>query len=108
MNVYCTIFFKVIVFCFVVNLLSACGGSGAASVTDNSNDNEEPISESNNSFTISGNVIVERDTDVDNDVEGRFDNLIEQNNSQPGAQLISNPVTLGGYISGKSIWRICY
>ena len=52
--------------------------------------------------TIEGQVSVKPDTNVDLDVEQTCSTLSEQNNSLFSAQLVSNPITIGGYINGKS------
>jgi len=86
----------------VLSQLIACGGGSPASVSqDNNNDNGQNTGNTTR-YSVSGNVYVDRDSGVDLDVEAPYDNLSEQNNDKTNAQLISNPITLGGYISGKT------
>jgi len=86
----------------ILSQISACGGGSPASVTpNNSNDNGQNTGNTAR-YSVSGNVYVDRDSGVDLDVEAPFENLFEQNNNKAEAQLISNPITLGGYISGKT------
>ncbi|MFV1872116.1 MAG: S8 family serine peptidase [Oleiphilus sp.] len=66
-------------------LLTACGGSSASS-SDNS-----PV-------TISGNIAVQRDSDIDLDLNSPT----PLNDSPDDPQIIANPTTLGGYLSGYS------
>jgi serine protease len=77
---------KTLNICCVILLpaLSACGGSGGSS-------SSKPLEPG-----ISGKVSVERGSDVDLDVNGT--NAL--NNAQTDPQLVSNPSTIGGYLSG--------
>lgn len=63
-------------------MLIACGGGSSSS-------------SENGAFSVSGKVTVQRDSDVDLDLNG---NLELNGNDNP--QLISNPSTIGGYLSG--------
>ncbi len=64
--------------------LTACGGSSGSS-----SDNAGP-------FTVSGKLIMPGDADVDLDVNGQTD----RNNDPNDPQILNNPLTLGGYLSG--------
>lgn len=66
-------------------LISACGGSGGSS-------------SGSKSVNISGKINVQRDSDVDIDLN----NVNVLNNDLDNLQIISNPTTLGGYLSGSS------
>lgn len=75
--------------------LSACGGS-SSSVSSASNDDDEVLV-----ANLSGEIAIERFADVDPDKEQPFNlslNLL--NNTPAEARFITNPVTLGGYLSG--------
>ena len=69
-------------------LLVSCGGGGSSAKS-----NVE-------TFTLSGTITIDSRSDIDTDVMG-LDGLQEQNNQIDTPQLLSNPVTLGGYLSGN-------
>jgi serine protease len=54
----------------------------------------------NGLVTIEGGIEVVSDTNVDQDVEGICTTLSQKNNTFANAQLISNPLTIGGYLNG--------
>jgi len=68
----------------------SCGGGGGDSSTKSNIE----------TFTLSGTISIDPRSDIDADVMG-FDGLQEQNNQIDTPQLLSNPVTLGGYLSGN-------
>lgn len=74
----------------VVILLAACGDSTAVATASTPK-----------SAALSGSVVVESYSSVDRDVEERYNESLQlENNDSDDAQLISNPVKLGGYLSG--------
>ncbi len=74
-------------------LLSACGSDGSSSAG----------SASNQAYSLSGRVFIEPESDVDLDVERRYNLSLEaRNDSIETAQVLSNPATVGGYLSGTS------
>lgn len=72
--------------------LSACGsGGGSAS------------SSSAESFSLSGTIYIEPESAVDADVERRYNLSLESaNDTAATAQVLSNPATVGGYLSGTT------
>jgi serine protease len=79
--------------CFVALFaVISCGGSNKLSTA----------SAVEGTFSLSGKVTIQPSTSVDQDTNQRFQGLVEQNNSAEEAQLINNPLTLGGYLSGGS------
>lgn len=95
----------------VLGFLSACGGSGETARPDNRVDPVDPVDpidpsdpvDPNSRVNLSGVIEVAADSSVDKDVEsvGRVP-LVTRNNVFDDAQVIPNPVTLGGYVSGTS------
>lgn len=81
----------------VVFLLSfflvGCGGGGSSQSSN---------AESGPSYSINGRVYPASNTSVDRDTESDTSFWSTSNNSVSDAQVISNPVVLGGYISGLS------
>jgi len=75
----------------VIALLSACG-SGSSSSTAST------PAPSLVTFSVSGKITVEKDSDVDKDLN--VDTQI--NNSVDDPQIIVNPSTIGGYLSGSA------
>jgi serine protease len=77
---------KAIAVFLICLMLLACGGSGS------------DLGATNEQINLSGKITVQRDTDVDLDL-----NLSNSfNNDINDPQLISNPSTIGGYLSGYS------
>lgn len=85
----------------MLGFLSACG-SGGSSSSSSSVDPVDP-NEPETLVSLSGIVEVAADSSADDDVEtvGRTP-LVTLNNRFEDAQVITNPVTLGGYVSGRS------
>ena len=81
------------VFCFVL-ILSACGSETKIKEKSSSTGQQE-------SFSLSGRIVLGPDTDVDDDVEQQFSDFVPLNNDLDNAQVIANPVRLGGYLSGR-------
>lgn len=80
----------------LVLFLASCSSSESSS----SAASEEV--EIRDTFTISGSVQIDLDSAVDSDVEARVNsNFTTTNNSPSSAQPITNPVVLGGYVSGS-------
>ena len=71
----------------LLSLLSACGGSGGSSSTATPDN-----------ITLSGKVGIPSDSDVDADING----TAQLNNEANDPQIINNPSTVGGYLSGYS------
>ena len=93
----------------LVSVLAACGGSGGSSSSQSNSDQNDSGQPATNEpsapdvlVDITGTVFTARDSGVDLDIE-EAGNLVfeDRNNSQATAQFISNPVTLGGYLSGR-------
>lgn len=82
--------------------LAACGGSSSSASSEFIFDVDPviDIDDDNSNFSLSGTVYVERDSDVDDDVESDAVEFTELNNNFTDAQVISNPSTVGGYLSG--------
>jgi serine protease len=70
-------------------LLTACGGGGGSTTIENIE-----------TFTLSGTISIDSRSDIDADVMD-VSGLQEQNNQIETPQDLSNPVTLGGYLSGN-------
>ena len=87
--------FIFLVFSLLVSgLLSGCGGSSASVASADSTPD---------SANMSGSISVQQYSSVDKDIEEQFNSSIElRNNTPEDAQFITNPVTLGGYLSGFS------
>ena len=78
----------------VVSLFLGACGSGGSSSTGNAGAQ---------SFSLSGTIFIEPESNVDTDVERRFNTSLENNNNDfANAQRLTNPTMLGGYISGTS------
>ena len=77
-------YYKICLLLALCLLLMACGGSSSDS---NSGDGI---------LTISGTITVQRDSDVDLDLNSK--SLL--NNTFEDPQFVSNPSTIGGYLSG--------
>jgi len=76
---------------FMLSLLVACSsGSGESSTKSNTE-----------TFTVSGTILIDSKSDIDIDVMS-FGSLTEENNQIETPQFLSNPVTLGGYLSGNA------
>jgi len=76
---------------FMLLLQVSCGGSGG------NNSSSKPNTET---FTLSGTISIDPRSDIDADVMS-FVSFSEQNNQIETPQLLANPVTLGGYLSGN-------
>jgi len=78
----------------LISILGSIAGCDSGSKKSSSSENvEETLT-----YTISGAVKVELDSDVDDDVAKN----VPLNNTIESAQVISNPVVIGGYLSGES------
>jgi len=83
-------FFKIFSIFTVLFVVTACGGNGEGSATKKG---DTPA------FTVSGTITFEPNSNIDADVMG-VNGFQEQNNTSATPQLLSNPVVLGGYLSG--------
>ena len=76
----------------LVLLQTACGGSSGGSESSSQSNSE--------TFTVSGTISIDSQSDIDADVMS-FGPFLEENNQIETAQILSNPVNLGGYLSGN-------
>lgn len=91
-------------------LLSACGGSSGSSQGDFLVDVDDEtdlgdlidLGDSNSGYSLSGIIYVDRDSNIDADVESESSTFEQLNNAINQAQELSNPSTVGGYLSGSS------
>jgi len=74
----------------ILFVVTACGGSSESGTIKKG---DTPI------FTVSGTITIEPNSNIDADVMG-LNGIQAQNNSSESPQLLSNPVVLGGYLSG--------
>jgi len=85
---------KLITFFCLIFLLAACGSETTVKTKSSETEQQQ-------SYSLSGSIIIEPDTGVDDDVEQQFSDFISFNGTLDDAQIIANPVRLGGYLSGR-------